>query len=72
MVIELLEEWGGAWAAAEVDRVQAAIVLGAAGDVDRLLALVECAYADFRDVLMATGFAEADWRARMEAEFGSQ
>ncbi|MFK4223411.1 hypothetical protein [Streptomyces sp. NPDC019890] len=69
VVIELLEEWSRAWPGDE-GRVQTAIVLGAAGDVDRLLALVELAYVDWRDVLMDTGFADEDWRERMDAALG--
>ncbi|MFE7764765.1 hypothetical protein [Streptomyces sp. NPDC057438] len=68
-MIDLLEDWGNAWPQWEVHRVQAAIILSAAGDVDQVLALLEVAYADYRDALMATGFAHADWSERMEAEF---
>lgn len=69
-VCALLEEWGEAWPL-EAQRVQAAIVLKAAGDVDTLVALVDLAHADYRDALMATGFADRDWRERMEAAFRS-
>jgi hypothetical protein len=69
LVIDLLEKWGNAWPQGEVDRVQAAIALRAAGDMEKVLALVELAYSDYRDVLMATGFAHADWAERMEAAF---
>ncbi|WP_031072347.1 hypothetical protein [Streptomyces sp. NRRL S-118] len=71
VVIQLLEEWADTWSDWEVDRVQTAIVLGAAGDVDELLALLELAYQDYRDVLMATGFADDDWQERMEAALRS-
>lgn len=69
LVVGLLEEWGNAWPRREVERVQAAIVLCAAGDVDEVVALVELAHTDYRDVLVATGFADAGWRERMEAAF---
>ncbi|MDT0382445.1 hypothetical protein RM572_27175 [Streptomyces sp. DSM 42041] len=69
-VCALLEEWGDAWPL-EARRVQAAIVLKAAGDVDTLVALVDLAHVDYRDALMATGFADEDWRERMEAAFRS-
>ncbi|MGV9346342.1 hypothetical protein ACWDSD_16240 [Streptomyces spiralis] len=71
VVIELLEEWGNSsgW---DVDRVQSAIVLKARGDVDEVLALLEVAYADYRDALMETGFGHEDWEQRMEEAFGSQ
>jgi hypothetical protein len=68
-VTGLLEDWGNGWAAKEVDRVQAAIVLSSAGDVDKLLALVCVAHEDYRDALMAAGFATGDWRGRMELAF---
>lgn len=71
-VIDLLEEWGNAWPEWEVDRVQAAIVLSAAGGVDQLLALVDLAYTDYRDVLGDAGFADEDWSERMEAAFRAQ
>jgi hypothetical protein len=71
VVIQLLEEWRNAWPG-EGDRVQAAIVLYAVGDVDKFLAALETAYRDWRDVLMASGFADEDWKPRMDAEFGSE
>lgn len=71
-VIDLLEDWGNAWPQWEVDRVQAAIILSAAGDMDQVLALLEVAYADYRDALMAAGFAHADWSERMEAAFRAE
>ncbi|WP_432188654.1 hypothetical protein [Streptomyces sp. Tue6028] len=72
MVIELLQEWGDTWPHWEVDRVQAAIVLSAAGDVDRVLELLEVAYVDYRDALVFSGFATEDWRERMNAALGPE
>ncbi|MFD4144528.1 hypothetical protein [Streptomyces sp. NPDC058572] len=72
VVIELLEEWGRACREWDAGRVQTAIVLGAAGDVDRLLALIELAYIDYRDVLVGTGFADEDWKERMAAALGPE
>ncbi|WP_159006841.1 hypothetical protein [Streptomyces sp. NRRL S-813] len=69
VVIQLLEDWGNAWAADEVDRVQSAIVLSAAGDAGRVVAMLIDAHQDFRDALMDSGFADADWHERMEAAF---
>ncbi|EST26278.1 hypothetical protein N566_24030 [Streptomycetaceae bacterium MP113-05] len=69
LVVDLLEGWANAGPQREVDRVQAAIVLSAAGDVDQVEALVGLAHTDYRDALVSTGFAHADWRARMEAAF---
>lgn len=72
VMVELLEEWGNTWPDWQVDRVQSAIVLCAAGDVDQVLTLLEVAYVDFRDALIATGFARADWRELMDAAFGTK
>lgn len=54
------------------ERVRAAIVLSAAGDVTRFRRAVELAKRDWRDVLIATGLADADWAARLDAELGSE
>ncbi|MEU0990547.1 hypothetical protein [Streptomyces sp. NPDC005953] len=72
VVIELLEEWGRSFVAWEVDRVQTAIVLFAAGDVDRYLEILEEAYWDYRDVLMISGFGDTGWKELMEAAIGSE
>ncbi|MFE5856607.1 hypothetical protein ACFQ61_25785 [Streptomyces sp. NPDC056500] len=72
VVIELLEEWGRSFVAWEVDRVQTAIVLFAAGDVDRYLEILEEAYWDYRDVLMISGFGGTGWKELMEAAIGSE
>ncbi|MGW2550011.1 hypothetical protein [Streptomyces sp. NPDC001635] len=72
VVIELLEEWGNTWPDWEVGRVQSAIVLEAGGDVDKVLALLQVAYVDYRDALVATGFAHAGWQQRMEEAFSSE
>ncbi|MFF8944292.1 hypothetical protein ACF1A5_18875 [Streptomyces sp. NPDC014864] len=72
VVVELLEEWGNTWPDWQVDRVQSAIVLYAAGDVEQVMALLEVAYVDFRDALIATGFARADWQELMEVAFGTK
>ncbi|MFE2609835.1 hypothetical protein ACFXDI_42420 [Streptomyces mirabilis] len=72
MATQLLEKWAATWPDWEVDRVQAAMVLDAAGNVERLSALLKVAYADYRDVLVATGFADEDWCERMNAELGPE
>lgn len=54
------------------ERVQAAIVLSAAGDLERLRYTVRLAIADWRDVLVSAGLADDDWRERLDAELGSQ
>jgi hypothetical protein len=53
------------------ERIQAAIVLAASGDIDRILAGVELARVDWRDVLVNGGLAEQDWRSVLRAELGS-
>lgn len=54
-----------------VERVQAAIVLWAQGDVARLQDSMELAGQDWRDVLVRGVLAEADWPARLDRELGS-
>ncbi|MEU7661613.1 hypothetical protein [Streptomyces lincolnensis] len=52
------------------ERIVAAVLLHAAGDVDQLLAMANLAQVDFRDVLMGSGLEHGDWAARLDAEFG--
>lgn len=52
------------------ERVLAAIVVGAAGDVDRLCELVDLSRLDWRDVLCAGGLAQASWRDQLDALLG--
>jgi hypothetical protein len=52
------------------ERVQAAVVLVAAGRSDRFLDAAALAETDWRDVLMAAGLADADWSERLRAAFG--
>lgn len=52
------------------ERVVAAIVLSARGDVPRLHQAVEASRLDWRDVLVNGGLAHADWPRRLDAEFG--
>jgi hypothetical protein len=54
------------------ERMQSAIVLCAAGDLERLRCAVRLANADWRDVLVNAGLADEDWRERLDAELGSQ
>ncbi|MFI9174233.1 hypothetical protein [Streptomyces lincolnensis] len=54
----------------EAERILAAVLLHAAGDVDRLLAFADMARVDLRDVLMGSGLEYGDWAARLDAEFG--
>lgn len=48
------------------ERVCAAIVLVADGDVDRFVNAAALAERDWRDVLVSAGLAGEDWRARLD------
>jgi hypothetical protein len=52
------------------ERVQAAVVIPARGDLDAFAELVELARADWRDLLVGSGFGEGDWSARLDEELG--
>ena len=54
----------------ESERVQAAVVLWAAGDLARLHDALDLAELDWRDVLVRADLADEDWPARLEAELG--
>jgi hypothetical protein len=56
--------------ASDSERVQAAIVLWAAGSVERLLDSVNLARADWRDVLVRGGLEHENWADRLDAELG--
>ncbi|MDN4471844.1 hypothetical protein [Demequina zhanjiangensis] len=53
------------------ERVQAAVVLAARGQLDRVVDAVDLAETDYRDILAASGLANEDWASRLESEFGS-
>ena len=53
-----------------VERVHAALVLMADGDVERLWRAVELSAVDWRDVLMNGGLADGDWPVVLDREFG--
>ncbi|XVS62063.1 hypothetical protein ACQPYE_27850 [Actinosynnema sp. CA-299493] len=53
------------------ERIQAAIVILAAGDLTRLRAALAVVEADWRDLLVAAGLAHNDWRARLDQELGT-
>lgn len=52
------------------ERVRAAIILAAAGDLVRLRQVLDLAKADWRDVLVAADLSDADWPQRLDAELG--
>jgi hypothetical protein len=56
--------------ASESERIQAAVVICARGQVDRLRDACELAEQDWRDVLAGAGLADEDWRSRLETELG--
>ena len=57
--------------ALECERVQAAIVFAANGDLPELKREVELAAIDWRDVLMNGGLAGDDWQSIMDFELGA-
>ncbi len=50
------------------ERVQAAAVLAAGGDVGRLHDALELGLADWRDLLVAGGLAGASWREVLDGQ----
>lgn len=52
------------------ERVQAAIVLAARGNVEWIHSGVELAALDWRDVLMNGGLGHLGWEDRLDAELG--
>jgi hypothetical protein len=55
----------------ETERVQAAVVVWANGDLARLRNACNLASQDWRDVLVRAGLADEDWRSRLDSELGS-
>ena len=56
---------------ASSERVQAAVVQLARGDLDRLDRQLREARIDWRDVLVAAGLAHEDWPERLDDYLGS-
>jgi hypothetical protein len=56
--------------ASEDERIQAAIVLGARGDLDRLRDSADLTGIDWRDVLVGGGLADEDWRECLDRVLG--
>ncbi|SDG75545.1 hypothetical protein SAMN05216553_11157 [Lentzea fradiae] len=54
----------------DVERVQAAVVLAARGDLERLTRLVELSHVDWRDLLMAAGLGHGNWPELLDEELG--
>lgn len=55
----------------DVERVHAAVVLAARGDLARLKELVELSHVDWRDLLMAAELGHGDWPELLDEEFGA-
>lgn len=54
----------------DIERVHAAVVLAAAGDLGRLRQQIRLSQTDWRDALMGTGLEHFDWPAVLDREFG--
>jgi hypothetical protein len=52
------------------ERVQAAVVLAASGNLARLRQMLDLATADWRDALVAAELADQNWPQRLDIEFG--
>ena len=53
------------------ERIQAAIVMLAGGDLAKFDEAVRIARVDWRDVLVASGLGNVDWPARLDLELGA-
>ena len=56
--------------ASDGERIQAAIVFLAGGDLDRLHAAIRLTAQDWRDTLCGAGLEHEDWPGRLDAELG--
>ncbi|WP_157876803.1 hypothetical protein [Streptomyces graminilatus] len=56
----------------DMERLLAAAVLIAAGDVDRFRSAVRLAREDWRDLLVAGGLGHGNWPRVLDEELGSQ
>lgn len=63
-VIRLVSE------SSDSERIQAAIVLWARGDLGRLMDIRDLAAKDWRDALVRGGLEHDDWPDRLDAELG--
>jgi hypothetical protein len=57
-------------AASDDERIQAAIILAAAGDVNAIRSGVELARLDWRDALVDGGLADEDWPSILDTALG--
>ncbi len=56
----------------EAPRLQAAVVLLAAGDLGRMRKAIDLGLQDWRDLLVAAGLANADYADRLDLELGPE
>ncbi|HXW44288.1 MAG TPA: hypothetical protein VEL03_05855 [Streptosporangiaceae bacterium] len=59
-------------AASQSERIQAAVVFCARGQLDRLRDACQLAKLDWRDVLAGAGLADEDWQSRLDTELGPE
>jgi hypothetical protein len=52
------------------ERILASVIIAADGDMLRLQQAVVLSQLDWRDLLVGTGLANADWPQRLDAGFG--
>jgi hypothetical protein len=52
------------------ERIQAAVVVAAQGNLTQFPTWLDIARTDWRDALMGAGLAHADWPHRLDEEFG--
>jgi hypothetical protein len=70
LVLEVLSELELEAAGQDRERILAAIVFVAGGDVEALERAIEVAEADWRDVLVAAGLERDDWRQHLDEALG--
>ena len=71
LVLSTLDDLEGLPGPATGERVQAAMVKLAHGDLDRLDRERSLARLDWRDVLVEAGLAGEDWAARLDGDLGT-
>lgn len=64
------EHWALAQSPEGVERLHAAMILGARGSIPRLQQAVALAALDWRDLLVGAGLGNEDWQTRLDEELG--
>jgi hypothetical protein len=57
-------------AASDSERIQAALVLWAEGDTERLFDILKLVHVDWRHALVRAALEREDWQERLRAELG--